>query len=339
MSKDTTISAAQLTCMMICASLFSTVIITNETSVRYAADYVLASLIFAFLLILWAKLMRVERGLSSETVFEKISAAVVCVVFLINAASTAVRIGDFYSAESESSVPTFFLLILIVAVAAYALYSGIESAARFSGMAVAVCCAVIVYMTAAGADNFSAANLLNDGRNGPWDALFEKFSRFPDFLAFIALTRYVKQHSSVMKSAAIYILVAAALSSFLFMFCEGCLSDFMYETRYPFYTLAAVSEAALLKGIDAVFLIVWILTGIIKISVHLLAAYTVAKRLFPALDAKYLKGGIALPVMALSIVFEAFEPSLISRIVYVAAGVGFVCLLISRFGRNNEKIV
>lgn len=145
-----------------------------------------------------------------------------------------------------------------------------------------------------------------------------------------------RSQSSPQKSARHFLIAKGTLVGGLFILVTAALGAFGMRTKLPVFALASFSKNLITERSDAVFLLVWVFMGIVKLGVLIHCAAECLRLLFPSLDKMksslfcgVLPAFCALPLL-LSYKWERFIYSEHSLVSVVGMSVIIPLILLSR---------
>ena len=173
-------------------------------------------------------------------------------------AANALSLGAFLELLEERLHPEFplvLILAVVVAVAAYGAWRGLETIARAGACLCVLVLAgtALLFGTAAGRFQWENLQPLGDAPALRGAAVF--LSRTSLFAEMAVLLPYVRGRRGL--GFALWSLGTTVFVAALTLLLAGCLGPYAATQDFPVYTLASLSEVASLQRLEPVFAVLW----------------------------------------------------------------------------------
>ncbi|MEG0614872.1 MAG: GerAB/ArcD/ProY family transporter [Oscillospiraceae bacterium] len=233
-------------------------------------------------------------------VFGKTIALIYVVFFVFSAAKT---VADFqkFSAETFPSNGNWLSgAVILVGVAVYAAFLGIEGIARSGWIELALFATMTVFIgifliVGGKADmlNFQPSYRISDGKI--FTAAVEDFAKSSELVLVCVLAPFLK--NSVRKGFFGYLASKIIILEVISMLIITVLGDFSQISRYPFFSLGG--KLGTVGRTDAIFIVVWSIAAIIRLALFVFSSGIFLEAVFPKMKYKnIISGGLILVATA-----------------------------------------
>lgn len=285
------ISYVQLAVLFVASRLFSEAMNFPLTDTEYGMQrftVILTAYVILFIqyipLIYIAKKYPGESAMSILTDRNKvlgwIYAIVLSVSALISTVSSLCRMKFYASSTIFGQAPDFLLITLPLIVCAFAVWKGIQAAARSGVIFAAVFVGFLILISV------STLNMLDfkwlypniiDDMDSFWPEVAEQIGSNSEIIFFAVLSEHVAEKSH----RAIYWYVPAVMLilELMYLLETLVLGPFIGSTNFPFFTVSALSNIVLFQRLDGIDVAVWTLMCIVKITLAMLCIRTAFNRL------------------------------------------------------------
>ena len=224
-----------------------------------------------------------KRQLSplSASVGGKVGSAVMIIYLVMAAVSTLTRLQFYTSSTIFDAAPPWLLILFVSLVCIYGLYKGLPAVAR-TGVIISAGFILLLIAVIIGVSDHIQLN-----------RLYAAFADRPSTLVADVVTEFSKNGelvifailcSDVRKDAfrSLYVCLPLALGTQLLMtfLYNSVLGEYLNNTSFPFYMLAALSDISLLQRLDGIDVIIWVMSAVIKISLITLAVFSACSKSF-----------------------------------------------------------
>lgn len=324
-----------LLCMMLCARVFATLTFFPphmENGLAYAIGTVLSTALQLLLIIPAVKLAELvpEGPCAAAMGISKPLGVGVTICFLIyflyeaffDAGSMAYFTDYFFSVNMPRVITALCCTLTAIGLARLeTAVIGRTAQAAFFGMAALL--AVMAICSASELDLTRLDMALEDPSQVIGKAILSETERCECLVLFTFLAG--RTESSPWKTARRFLAAKGVLVGSIFLMVTAVLGAFALHSKLPVFTLATFSENLITQRSDAVFLLVWVFMGIVKLGLLIHCAGECLQILFPKLS------GLDSSAAAGIIPCLAAMPLLLSyrweRIVYSEQGLTGVVLL------------
>ena len=270
------LSPAALICLLLCARSFTTLTLFPvgiTGGLTYMTGAVISTVLQIFLLIPAVKLAARTRKDPCTLAFERgknfgrSATAAFLLYFLYEAFRDIGDIAyftDYFFAVNMTRVMTVLCVVLTVVYAARLRISVLGKTARITFAGVIIMLAVIAAGAAEDMDITRFDYAVNDLPAELSKAVYAEFSRCECLALFSFLAADINGDPE--KTAKFYLIAKGAMITLIAGMVTSVLGTFAFAEKLPVFTLAAASENLITERSDAVFLLIWVMTGIVKLT-------------------------------------------------------------------------
>lgn len=308
------ISPAALICLLLCARSFTTMThfpVGIADGLTYMTGAVISTVLQAFFLIPAAKLAaRIRKdpcAIASRR--SKALGKTYAIGFLLYFIYAAFRVlGDiacFTDYFFNVNMTRVMTVLCVALTAIYAARTGISVISRTARVTFAGVIIMLVIIAAGAADDMDITRFnyaVNDFPAELTKAVYAEFSRCECLVMFCFLASDTEGGPE--KTARYYLIAKGVMVTLIAGIVTSALGNFASLEKLPVFTLAAYSENIITERSDAVFLLIWVMTGIVKLTTLLYCSACCLRILRPAstelgsvLLAGFLPAAAALPLL------------------------------------------
>ncbi len=209
-------------------------------------------------------------------------------------------VSDFTAFSSERFVGGFGELLtafLLILTCLYAAYCGIEGIARSTAVIFLLFFIMLILMFSGSADKFSAENLRADiSGNNILSSFIDDFIESSEIITLIFCGKYAGEKYRM--SAYLSLFFRLFATAFITLAVILVLGDYAFICKYPFLDVGSAAGIRFFQRIDALYMIIWVVTAVISIALKIFTAGEILKELFPSLRAKNTVSAAALFICA-----------------------------------------
>lgn len=285
---DSKISAAQLIFLMLTSRSLSLLLkpAVYSEGISGIETLIGCALAAVFSLITEKRILSAvrDRGNSPDRAF-----LLFAVVLLMSAAVRAlVSFTSFFREMNPSPIPSTLVILLMSAVALYAVSRGVEGIARFSLIVFAVTATVVLLTSAFNLNSAYLGNLTLPGagsvRNVITVFLCETFL-CSELTIFFVMSRFVRKEGTLKHCYRVFQGTRLASTAAFAIFEQTVFAGFTSTQRYPFFSLAVIGEFSVFRNLDIIYLFVWCTVTVVKLSL-MAASVTAILRMFMPKDVR-----------------------------------------------------
>lgn len=218
------------------------------------------------------------------------TAAVFVIIYLIMAAvSTITRLQFYASSTVFDAAPPWLIVLFTAIVCLYGLFKGLPAVTR-TGVIIAAGFGVLLLTVTIGisADitpDYLYPALVDNPDTLVTDVLSE-FSKNAEGVIFAVLCSDVREKA--VKSLYLYIPLSFGILIFMTFLYNTVLGEYLNAVNFPFYTLASLSDIAVLQRLDGLDVVIWIMAVIIKLSLLMLSSFSASLSSFRSRRTAYI---------------------------------------------------
>ncbi len=211
-----------------------------------------------------------ENVIISAFKVSKIFGIILTVLYFIFAVFMIFRTVRFFLYFFENAfsnlLPTLVVGVMLIAAAAYVAHLGIEAAARSSSIVFAVFILLLIAVVATTAEDFDITNYYVEhiDTNDVFGGIVSGLSRSSEIVVLVLVLPYLK--TGITKSVYGFLLLKLLFVEMIILLCMLFLGGYMEAVQFPFFTVCSFAKAPFVDRLDAIFLVVWTLIGVIKLS-------------------------------------------------------------------------
>lgn len=357
----------QLMSIMLCARFFSTMTyfpFAYENAAVYMLGALISTALQALILLPAAVFAHAFNGEDpcglSASKSRVLGYAVSALYLAYFALSAFITVGDFsYFMDYYFTgyIPRIMAVVCSVLAAVYIARmkigalgkTAVYASAGFIIMTAMVVCGSIsdVYFT-----NFHFAE--ESVANSILSCVRAEFSRNGSLVLFVFLMSELevskgKKDMSVSRAAWYFLAVKIIVLELILFLITVILGDYVQVARLPFFSLAAYSQTGIIERFDGLFMFVWVIIAIVKLSAYIFCGAKCLRDLFPSLS-RFTSAAAAGAVPAAASLFFllphrwerfAYSDNGAGQIVILTAAVPVLLMIICRNGgkdKNEKKL-
>lgn len=277
MEKETNkLTPAALVCLLLCARSFATLTFfpANMTSgTAYIVSVLLSTALQGLILIPAAHLAAMTKSdpctlaFQRGQVFGRIVTCAFLLYFLYEAFYDIGSLAYFTDYFFSVNMPRIATVICCTLAAVYAARLNTETIGKTAQLAFAGVVLMLLIIAAGAAEDmdFTRFNLaVPDLPRVVGRSVLSETDRCECLVLFCFLSGHIQGDPAA--TAKKFIISKAIVISLIFSMVTAVLGSFALSARLPVFTLAASSENLITERSDAVFLLVWVFTGIVKLA-------------------------------------------------------------------------
>ena len=272
------ISSWQLLILLFLSRIFITITyftledVSPSVMMSTTAFSVAADMILVIPAIILYKKYPNENVIRSAFEISKSFGIVLFVLYFIFAVFMIFRTVRFFLYFFENAflnlLPTLVVGVMLIAAAAYVGHLGIEAAARSSSIVFVAFLLLIIAVIATTAEDFDLNNYYTEpvGTNDILNGVVHGISRSSEMVVLVLLLPYLK--NGIGKSVYGFLILKLLFVEMIALLCILFLGGYMAAVPFPFFTVCGFAKAPFVERLDAAFLVVWTLMGVIKLSLY-----------------------------------------------------------------------
>ncbi len=285
------ISYIQLAVLLVASRLFSEAMNFPLTTVQYGMQrFTVILTAYAILFVQYIPLICLSAkypGKSALGIITERNKALGWIYTILLTVSTVVasissmcRMKFYASSTIFGQAPDYLLIILPLIVCAFAVWKGIQAAARSGVIFAAVFVGFLILVSISTWDMFDAKwlypNFIDRGGDF-WGEVAEQIGSNSEIIYFSVLAEHVSEKSQ--RAVYLYVPAVMIILELMYLLEILLLGPFVGSTNFPFYTVSALSNIVLFQRLDGIDVAVWTLMCIIKITLGTLCTRTAFDRL------------------------------------------------------------
>ncbi|MGN1133575.1 MAG: GerAB/ArcD/ProY family transporter [Oscillospiraceae bacterium] len=277
------ITSAQFIAILICSKLFTIMTYMpskEENGVLFSISVILVTMLMMLLVIPTVMFYKKTNGRDIvETVGADIYYLVLSVIAIINI------MGDllFFLQYCFSDTYAYWAVIIVISAAAFYITAhNITTFARATAIILTFIIAVIAIVIFTFTHNMDFYQLNLAVR----DPVYNVSKTFPkvisssyELIAFVILLGNLK--SSPAKTVYWYLGIQSAVTILVTLAVYVTLGDYVYISKLPFFSLSSFSSTRIIEHFEAVFMLVWTLAALVKISLFTICANKCLSKIVP----------------------------------------------------------
>ncbi len=270
------ISSWQLLILLFLSRIFITITyftledISPSVMMSTSAFSVAADMILVIPTIFLYKKYPDENVIRSAFEISKIFGVILFVLYFIFAIFMIFRTVRFFLYFFENAflnlLPTIVVGILLIAASAYVAHLGIEAAARSASIVFVSFILLLIAVVFTTAEDFDISNYYVEpiGTSDIFSGIVNGISRSSEMVVLVLLLPYLK--NGIGKSVYGFLLIKLLFVEMIVLLCMLLLGGYIEAVPFPFFTVCSFAKAPFVERLDAVFLVIWTLMGVIKLS-------------------------------------------------------------------------
>ena len=314
-NKNTKLTQAGLVCLLLCVRSFASMTffpLGISGGLPYMAAAVLSTAVQGFLIVPAALLAERTRldpcqlAFSHRKAFGRAVTLLLLVWFLYGLFRDIGDIAYFTDYFFSVSMPRVIIVLCCALTAVYAARAGLSAIGR-AGQAAFAGVVIMLVIIAAGAAEDMDFTALDLAVPGVGKAIFSDMVSEGGRCECLVLFSFLasRTEGSAASTARRFLLAKAAVICVIVGMTTAVLGGLMLHTKLPVFTLAAASENLITQRSDAVFLLIWLFTGLVRLALVIWCAGECIRYLFPktsvtgsVLAAGLLPAAAAVPILS-----------------------------------------
>ena len=293
-NSDTKLTSAAFICLLLCTRCFAALTFFPSGisgGLPFIAGAVLSSALQGLIMLPAALLADRTHKNASELILErnrlhgKAAALIFLVYFLYCSFIDLGDISYFTDYFFSVSMPRTVIVLCCALASVYAARTGFAAVGRISQLAVsgAVLMLIIIALGAAEDMDFTRFDLAVEDLGGSIiDSMISETGRCECLVLFAFLAPHAE--GSAVSAAKRFLIAKAIMICVIAALTTAVLGGLAWNTKLPVFTLAASSENLITERSDAVFLLIWLFTGLVKLAAGAYCACRCIKLLRPTAD-------------------------------------------------------
>lgn len=213
---------------------------------------------------------------------------------MIVAVSTMVHLQFFIQNTTFPNIKTPIVMIMLFAGGLYAVFLGLEGIARTASLlsiALLISMLLVPIFSYDLIDVTQVMPLLHHPVASVLESAVLDAIRTTEFLVLLLLFPSIS--ASFRESAVKFIALSGAGLFYVTSVTVMVLGDYMNREVFPFFTVSSVVDIGPIKRLDALYMMLWVMIALIRLSVYLLVGKKLIERLFPLKSHKMVYGVFA----------------------------------------------
>lgn len=275
------ISSWQLMLLLFLSRIFTTITFFSLKSkdpasiiLPFAASVLVEIILFVPAILLYKKYPK-ENVITSALNVNKIFGIILIFIyslFMIFMIFKTVRFFlYFFETAFSDLLPVVWVGIMLLAASVYVAYLGIEAAARSAAVVFGLFIVMLLIVIPATASDFEISNYYTVpiSSNSLLQGILDGISRSDETVILILIMPYLKEKID----QAVYGFLGMKLVFIegIVICCMLLLGGYMTASPFSFFTMCRYAKTAFIERLDAVYLVVWTLMGVIKLSLYSIA--------------------------------------------------------------------
>ncbi len=347
------ISSWQLLLLLFLSRVFTTITFLSldlkesaEMIIPFMASVIVELVLFVPAMLLYKKYPKENVVTAALKVNKVLGITLICIygLFLVFMIFRTVRFFlYFFETAFPNLIPVVLVGAMLLAVSVYVAYLGIEAVARSAAVVFALFIVMLLIVIPATASDFEMANYytMPTSANSLFQGIVDGVSRSDEMVILVLITPYIKDKLS----RAVYGFLGLKLVFIegIIICCMLLLGGYMSASPFSFFTMCRYANTAFIERLDAVYLVVWSLMGIVKLSLYSIAlipalgnAVLNKKNKFIISLLPFIIGGI--PALLFAYRDQMIIPFIDTTIAFYAiAALGFLVPLIVYIARRFKR--
>ena len=244
-----------------------------------------------------------KRG-SAPAVRNKFTAAVVIIYLIMAAVSTTTRLQFYASSTIFDAAPPWVLILFVSLVCCYGLFKGLDAVVRSGVIISALFILLLITVIIGVSDDIELKYLypaLSDRPTSLFGDVITELSKNAELVLFASLYGDIRKDAC--RTVPVYFCISLTAQLFMTFLYNTVLGEYLNITNFPFYMLSSLSDISLLQRLDGIDVAVWVMAAVIKISLLIIAVFSVCKSAGFKKKACY---GISCSALAVSFLISLF---------------------------------
>lgn len=201
---------------------------------------------------------------------------------MLSAINTLVQFQFFMVNAVFINASSVVIVLTMLIAAVYAAAMGLEGLARVGSIFFLM---VLIFLVTIGMTLFDRIDLLNlkPLLNEPWKTvLFVAWgdtTRNMEVIPLLVLAPQVK--GKLTHTIFYYVLWSSLMLGVISFLVTTILGEFTFRQTFPFYMISSVIDSKVIRRFDALHMIIWVLTAMLRLALFLLTGNQLLKRVLP----------------------------------------------------------
>lgn len=275
------ISSWQLLLLLFLSRLFTTITFFSLESkdsasiiLPFAASVLVEIILFVPAILLYKKYPKENVVTSALKVNKIFGVILICIysLFLIFMIFKTVRFFlYFFETAFSDLLPVVWVGVMLLAASVYVAYLGIEAAARSAAVVFGLFIVMLLIVIPATAGDFEISNYYTVPirSDSLFQGILDGISRSDETVLLILIMPYLKE--KIGKAVYGFLGMKLVFIEGIIICCMLLLGGYMTASPFSFFTMCRYAKTAFIERLDAVYLVVWTLMGVIKLSLYSIA--------------------------------------------------------------------
>ncbi|MDR0946678.1 MAG: GerAB/ArcD/ProY family transporter [Ruminococcus sp.] len=204
--------------------------------------------------------------------------------FIAETADSIISFQTFLSDRFFKSSNPYIWLGLFLVVCVYCAILGLEGISRSSAAVFIILILMLIIMGITSFKSIEAVNFYPAADSNLFSAVKDELARNGEIAALCFLCKFVPKKFN--RSVFGYIIGKIIIIEAVLLLIQGVLGDFSSLTDYPFLAVGAYAGVNFLQRTDAIYLVVWTMTAVLKNALFLGICSGLLEEVFPKMPCK-----------------------------------------------------
>ncbi len=275
------ISSWQLLLLLFLSRLFTTITFFSLESkdsasiiLPFAASVLVEIILFVPAILLYKKYPKENAIISALKVNKVLGIILICIysIFLIFMVFKTVRFFlYFFETAFSDLLPVVWVGVMLLAASVYVAYLGIVAAARSAAVVFGLFIVMLLIVIPATAGDFEISNYytMPISSNSLFQGILDGISRSDETVVLVLIMPYLRE--KLAKAVYGFLGMKLVFIEGIIICCMLLLGGYMTAAPFSFFTMCRYAKTAFIERLDAVYLVVWTLMGVIKLSLYSIA--------------------------------------------------------------------
>lgn len=275
------ISSWQLLLLLFLSRLFTTITFfsledeaTASLILPFAVSVLVEIILFVPAILLYKKYPKENAVTSAFKVNKIFGIILICIysLFLVFMIFKTVRFFlYFFETSFPDLIPVVWVGIMLLAASVYVAYLGIEAAARSAAVVFGLFIVMLLIVIPATASDFEISNYYTVpiSSDSLLQGVLDGISRSDEIVILILIMPYLREKLG--KAVYGFLGLKLVFIEGIIICCMLLLGGYMIASPFSFFTMCRYAKTAFIERLDAVYLVVWTLMGVIKLSLYSIA--------------------------------------------------------------------
>lgn len=248
----------------------------------------------------------------------------------------------FFKSTFPDLLPVVVVGALIMIAAIYAAYLGMEAVARSAAVVLGLFVIMLVLVIGFTVSDFEMINYYTQpiSADSFMSGVLSGISRSSEIVLLLLSLPYLRK--GIVGSVYGFLALKLVVIEAVLISCMLLLGSYVETTKFPFFTMCTYAKSSFIERLDAVFLVVWTLMGIVRLA-FAAASVKPAVEAFAKKDHKYFYAAAPILIGGIPALYCAYKDKMIFSFldkdvaVYIVAVLGFLIPLILYFIRRSIR--